>query len=298
MIRSGFRPLLLVGVFVWWLASVAGAENPAPADAGELRVMSFNIRNSGAKDGANAWPLRREIFCSVVREFRPALAGFQEVLADQFDDLARALPEFAFAGVARDDGKRKGEWALIAYRKDRFTVVAEGNFWLSEQPEVPGSKGWDAAYTRICSWVRLKDRSTGRELLYANTHFDNKGKLARRNSSRLLSTRLQGLANDGPVILTGDFNASEDDPAVQLLMHPAAPDLISWTDSYREVHADRTADEASFHGFKGTVKGSRIDFILHSSQFVAVAADIDRSDAGSGHWPSDHFAVTAVLRFK
>ncbi len=280
------NPLRFLGAALL-LATLAGAAEP-------IRIMSFNVRTSNAQDGENSWPQRKDFFFETIEKFLPTLIGFQEVREDQHDAIIARMPGYAFSGVARDDGKRKGEWALIGYREDRFTVVRQGDFWLSEQPDVPGSKSWDAALTRICSWVRLRDTSTGRELVYANTHFDHKGVVARREASRVLSEQLATIAAGVPAILTGDLNINEDNPAYAVLVRPTVPGAIRWIDSYREVHPTRAPDEASFNGFKGTVKGSRIDFIFHTVHFKATASGIDRSSRG-GRFPSDHYPVTAVL---
>lgn len=269
----------------------------APAPFADVRVMSFNVRNSSAKDGANAWPKRGDFFFEVIAQFGPDLIGFQEVLADQHDEIERRMPDYGFCGVARDDGERKGEWALIGYRKARFTAVKQGNFWLSEHPEIPGSKSWDAALTRICSWVRLRDNASGREFFYANTHFDHKGVIARQEASRVISLTLPQMAANLPAILTGDLNVNEDNPAYGVLVRPDRPGAIRWIDSYREVHPERRPDEASFHAFKGGITGSRIDFIFHTSEWSATASDIIRT-AKDGRYPSDHFPVSGVLRLK
>ena len=188
------------------LSLLAAISTRAESPLVKLRVMSFNIRNSGARDGERNWKNRQELFSAAVRAFNPDLLGTQEVLADQYDDLHRMFPDYTMAGVAREDGKRKGEWAAILYWTDRFEVLASGNFWLSETPDVVGSKGWDAALARICTWVRLRDRITGRTFLQANVHFDHIGKVARVRSAELLVERLPRLAEDAPVILMGDFN--------------------------------------------------------------------------------------------
>jgi endonuclease/exonuclease/phosphatase family metal-dependent hydrolase len=279
------------------LLALAPAAIAAPASAA-LRVMSFNVRTSGAKDGENAWPLRRDFFFQEIARCAPTLIGFQEVREDQHDAIVERMPEYAFVGVARDDGKRKGEWSLIGFRKDRFDNLGGGDFWLSETPEVAGSKSWDAALTRICTWVRLRDRVTKREFLYANTHFDHKGVQARAEASRVIAKRVRDLARGEPVILTGDLNINEDTPAYAVLAKPQG-DAPAWLiDSYRETHPQRSPDEASFHAFKGTVTGSRIDFIFHTREFKATASTIERKTSPSGKYPSDHYAVTAVLEFK
>jgi endonuclease/exonuclease/phosphatase family metal-dependent hydrolase len=273
------------------------APAPLASDSTGLRVVSFNVRNSNAADGENAWPKRAEFFFDTVAGFDADLIGFQEVLAVQHDAIVARLTGHGFAGGARDDGKRKGEWCLIAYRKSRFTALAQGDFWLSETPEVPGSKSWDAALTRICSWVRLRDQATGRELVYANTHFDHKGVVARQEAARVISARLSALARGVPAILTGDLNITEDNPAYRVFVSPDTPGAIRWIDAYRAVHPVRRPDEASFNGFKPVVDGSRIDFVFHTADFAATAATIDRT-ARDGRFPSDHFPVTAILAWR
>ena len=288
-IFRAWRVLLFCGV----ISGLAASDAPR-----ELRVMTFNVRNSGAADGINAWDRRTELFFAAIARADPDLIGFQEVLARQHDAIAARLTGYALSGVARDDGKRRGEWALIAYRQDRFERVDGGDFWLSETPEVPGSKSWDAALTRICSWVRLRERASGRELVFANTHFDHKGVVARQEASRVISRRLPQIAAHVPAILTGDLNINEDNPAYAVLTRPTDADAIRWIDAFRAVHPRRGPDEASFHGFKGGSAGSRIDFIFHTADFAARTAEIDRTGGEGGVWPSDHYPVKAVLEWK
>jgi endonuclease/exonuclease/phosphatase family metal-dependent hydrolase len=172
-----------------------------------------------------------------------------------------------------------------------------GTFWLSDKPDEPGSVGWDAKLTRICSWARLKDKSNGKEFLFANTHYDHVGKLARAMSSRLIMKKLPKLSNGKPIIMTGDFNTTENDPPYKTIMHPTESDMAHFTDSYREVHPNRSPNERSAHGFKGGEQGSRIDFIMHTPELHATSATIDRTKSPEGRFPSDHYAVTATLRW-
>lgn len=273
------------------LASTGALAATPPA---ALRVMTYNVRLSAANDGEDAWPKRTELFFAPITAFAPDLIGFQEVLADQHDAIVARLGDLAFSGVARNDGLRSGEWSLVGYRRARFDLLDSGTFWLSETPGVPGSKSWDAAITRICSWVRLRDRGSGRELVFANTHFDHRGHVARLESAKLLSARLPQLAAGGPAILVGDFNVNEDTPAYAELVRPAAPGAIRWIDAYRAVHPARSPEEASFHAFKGTVKGSRIDFVFHTADFTPRSAIINRLSRG-GRYPSDHYPVAAEI---
>jgi endonuclease/exonuclease/phosphatase family metal-dependent hydrolase len=106
--------------------------------------------------------------------------------------------------------------------------------------------------------------------------------------------RLTPIAAGAPAILTGDFNSNEDSPAYQGLVKPAASGMLQWIDAYRAVCPERKEDEASFHGFSGRVKGSRIDFVFCTPHFKPTAASIDRSSR-DGRYPSDHYPVTAVF---
>ena len=286
--------LYLATCFIATNHSAFAQAAPPTVGANEtLRVMSFNIRNSNARDGSNAWPLRTKLIFEVIREFDPDLLGTQEVLSDQFDALSKELPEYAVAGVARDDGIRKGEWAAIYYRKKRFQLLDSGNFWFSQTPERPGGESWDAAIVRICSWTVLRDLSTGRELLFANTHFDHKGVVARTESARLLAKQLAGLGGERAIVLAGDFNCTEADEPYRILVNPEGSAGLRLIDSYRAVHPRIAPDEATFHGFKGTRAGSRIDWILHTPDLKAQDARIIRP--ATAPYPSDHYPVTAVL---
>jgi endonuclease/exonuclease/phosphatase family metal-dependent hydrolase len=278
------------------LAILAATVTTALTAAEPLRVMSFNIRLATESDGVNAWSKRTEFFFDTVKAYNPDLVGFQEVLAVQHDAITARMSDYGFAGVAREDGQRKGEWSLIGFRKSRFTALASGDFWLSETPEIPGSKSWDAAHTRICSWVRLRETATGREFLFANTHFDHKGVIARQEASRIISARLPLLAANLPAILTGDLNITEDNPAYAVLTRPTTAGAIRWIDAFRAVYPVRTPEERSSNGFKGGTTGSRIDYVFHTADFKATAADIDRTSR-DGRFPSDHYPVTAVLQF-
>src|SRR5436190_3398815 len=139
-----------------------------------LRVMSFNIRNSSAADGRNAWTNRRDLWTATVRAFDSDLLGVQEVLADQYEHIREVFPDYKCAGVARDDGAERGERALILYRAARFEKLDGGDFWLSRNPDAPGSRSWGAGCVRICTWVRLLDRATDHQIVHANTHFDDR----------------------------------------------------------------------------------------------------------------------------
>jgi endonuclease/exonuclease/phosphatase family metal-dependent hydrolase len=274
------------------------------ADAGELRVMSFNIRYSyGGLDEAateNNWTdarhPRRERVIRVIREHTPDVLGVQEARELQIADLREAFLKFEFYGVGRDDGKTGGEYAGIFYRKDRFARKESGTFWLSDTPTTPGTSFYKVpdAVPRLASWVRLRDKQLGREFLVLNTHWDHVSAMARRKSARLIRERVSKLAEGIPAIVMGDFNTPEDSaPLRELLGEVESGRRL--LDSYRSLHREVSADESTFNHWAGTTAGSRIDFILHTEEFTPTAAAIIRANY-DGRWPSDHYPITAMLR--
>jgi endonuclease/exonuclease/phosphatase family metal-dependent hydrolase len=265
--------------------------------------MSFNIRFATPKDLANGWPFRKDLLFKTIEAFGPDLVGLQEVLTTQRDDLIAHFGKgYDFLGVPRNDGKTAGEIAGILFRRDRFEKVRDGHFWLSPTPEVPGSKGWDADLTRIVTWVELRDhRNADRTLLYFNTHFDHLGKVARVESAKLMRRRIVELSNDAKppaVIVTGDFNVGADSAPYKEMLGLNSDSPPRLTDTYRELHPQPTTQDFTWHGFVGTnAHPSRIDWILRSDAFQTVGATIDRAN-DNGRYPSDHFPVEAVLRWK
>lgn len=93
--------------------------------------------------------------------------GSQEVLDGQLHDMLAQLPDYDYIGVGRDDGKTQGEYAPVFYKKERFRLLDEGHFWLSEITDRP-NKGWDAALPRICTWGHFLDLQTKRRFWFFN----------------------------------------------------------------------------------------------------------------------------------
>lgn len=260
----------------------------------DVRVMSFNIRYGTANDGENHWDKRKEFLLATIKAFNPDLLGTQETLGFQRDYLAQQLTGYDVLGVGRDNGQEKGEMTALYFRRDRFEKLDGGHFWLSETPDVPGSKNWDAALTRMVTWVKLRDRRhpKAKPILYFNTHFDHRGEQARTESAKLLRQRIAEALKTCRVIVTGDFNAGEDSEPYRAFFGNAAP----VTDVYRIINPTRTANEGTFSGFKvEQTAGPRIDWIGVSAEWQVVKAVIDRT-ARNGHTPSDHFAMNAVVR--
>lgn len=277
--------------------SLAAAE-PAGDQAADTTVMSFNIRYGGADDGPNSWPFRRDLVFAAIVLHQPDIFGVQECLKFQGEELSEAFADYRMTGVGRDDGKMVGEMCAIFFNRDRYELLDQGTFWLSETPEVVGSKGWDAALPRIASWVCLLDGGGASDTLYVfNAHFDHIGALAREKSAELLRIRLASIAAGHPVILMGDFNdpASPSSPSYRTLVAEGGQAGLTLQDSWFWASREqRMQGEDTFHGFSGQPTRGRIDWILATGHWQGVDAGIERYQE-NGRYPSDHYPVWATF---
>jgi endonuclease/exonuclease/phosphatase family metal-dependent hydrolase len=257
--------------------------------------MSFNIRFGKAEDGPNHWRHRKELVIKTVRQFDPDVLGAQEMMGFQAKYFRQNLPEYESHGTSRMPSDIDQEQCAIFYRKTRFEKLESGHFWLSETPDVPGSKSWDSSLPRMVSWAKLGEREYPRsEFFVFNTHFDHVGREARLQSAVLLRARIQEIAGAAPSIVTGDFNSSESSLPHQVLMHSTK--AFGLQDSYRVQHSVRNPEkESTSTRWNGNRSGRRIDWILVSPHWRVLAAAIDDTN-NLGRYPSDHYPVTALLK--
>ncbi|MDR1584525.1 MAG: endonuclease/exonuclease/phosphatase family protein [Prevotellaceae bacterium] len=262
----------------------------------KLNVMTFNIRYDNPADSLNAWNNRKEFAASCISFYEADIVGLQEAQHHQIEDLKRYLSGYESLGVGRIDGKTKGEYSAIIYKKDRFEVLDSRTFWLSENPDAIGIKGWDAACERIVTWGHFKDKQTGKDVYFVNTHFDHIGQIARRESSKLLLSKLKEICKDKPVIVTGDFNSVPTSEAIKILTDKSNPEHLLNTYDLSPV---KYGVDWSFHGF-GKVPLNRREFI----DYIFVRGDIKTLRHGviydvkdNGLYLSDHNPVLCTLIF-
>lgn len=256
-------------------------------------VLSYNIRLNTASDGKNAWPNRAETVAAVIKEHD--VAGLQEVLQSQLEDLQKLLPDYDFVGAGRDDGKTRGEYVPIFFRKDRFEKKDAGHFWLSKTPDVPGSKDWDAAITRMATWVILKEKQGGKEYLHINTHFDHVGKIARQESARIITDKAKTLFSNLPAILTGDFNCPPTDLPYAVITQES--EGMQWIDTLAGYNPEPGQPAGSWNGFKA-IENNRIDFIFLARGFQTVTSQILNPKTPAGLFGSDHQPIQAIVKIE
>ncbi len=252
-----------------------------------LKVMTFNIQTTNTRP----WDERREGVVKMLREENPDMFGLQEARIDVLNTFDERLGNYARVGIDRDGSPQSSEYMSVFYRKDRFVLVASGNFWLSETPDQM-SIGWDAAYRRIATWVKLRERDSGKEILYLNTHFDHKSATARRNSAELIVARLKKYgADDLATFVTGDLNVAYTNAA----MAPLTGYLTGARESFSPM--DQTP---TFHN-----NGSSAAFIDHilyrnidAPQSYRVLTDCyGVQKDGKDYYLSDHYPVAAAFSY-
>lgn len=268
----------------------------------QVRWGTFNVRLKTVVDdkAGFGWDVRRDIVAGYVRENGIEIVGMQEVLQSQLEDLMQRLPEYDYVGVGRTDGKTKGEYTPIFFLRDRFKVLEKGNFWLSETPDVPGSKGWDAALERVASYVKLKDKKSGKVFMAVNTHFDHVGVTARRESAKLIMSKIQDIVGKRPAVVTGDFNVNEQDEAYQTMISPqivkGKSSAFQLNDAYHMTD-NRTGVRYSFHNYCHipAEKCEKIDFIFITPSISVSRAHIEAPNPNA--MLSDHNPHWADLQF-
>lgn len=265
------------------LALAAGAA-PVAAKAPALTVMSFNVRLPLASDGANDWPRRRALAIATIRKAAPDIIGTQELHKAQGDDIVAGLPDYAWFGRDRRGG-HADEHMGIFYAKDRWTLAAQGDFWLSDTPAVPGSISWGHPYPRMVGWGRFCAKALpARCFTLFDTHLPYRvdDDAARLRGAQLIAARVRAV--EGPVVVTGDFNTIPASAA-----HAALAGVL--TDSW-QVAWKRKGPAGTFHGFTGK-PGDRIDWIWTRGLVPLRVTVLD--DHQGPLYPSDHFPVVAEI---
>ena len=256
----------------------------------KINVMTFNIRLETVQDGENQWSKRKENLSSMLEFYEADICGMQEVLVGQLRDLTTLLPDYAYVGVGRDDGKEAGEFSPIFYRKDKFTVLESKTVWLSETPETP-SKSWDAALNRVVTYAKFKDNKTKKVFYVFNTHFDHIGQVARRESAKMIVERIKAINAKTPVILTGDFNSTPAEEPIVIVN-------ASLLDTQILSNLPHFGPQSTFNGFQSKeIDNKLIDYIFVNSDKVEVLKHGTLSNTWGGRFASDHHAVFTQLMF-
>lgn len=268
--------------------------SPAQNKVSEITWATFNIRYDNPADSLNNWQYRKDSVASFIRFQDIDIVGMQEVLHNQLEDLKARLPEYAEVGVGREDGKTKGEYAPIFFKKDRFEILDSNTFWLSQYPDSIGFIGWDGACTRIATWAKLKDKRNGKIFMAVNTHFDHVGTEARRKGALLIIDKIKEIVGNKPAVITGDFNVNESSEAYKTL----TTNSFVLKDAHKEAEVKEGVDY-TFHDF-GRIKPAsceKIDFIFITPNIKVSSSYIPEEADEKGKFLSDHNPEVVHLSF-
>lgn len=267
----------------------------------DLRVMTCNIRVDLPEDEktGNGWKTRKEACVKVIKNQKADIIGFQEVLANQFEDLKKGLSDYFALGFdgPEMDMYKEGYHGIaknpIFFSKKRFELLTAGGYWLSETPLKAGSISWESARARNAFWVRLKDRKTGKQIRVVNLHLDHVKEEARVEQIKMVLDESAQYQPDFIQIMTGDFNAGPNSHVVKTVLSSG------WKDSYTKVGPNGKV-EGTTHAFKPhdkerAAKAKKIDYIFTRGPIESVDSHIIK-DNYKGIYPSDHYFVVATFR--
>ncbi|HEX7756315.1 MAG TPA: endonuclease/exonuclease/phosphatase family protein [Niabella sp.] len=275
------------GYFLWvlLLPVAIGAQSVK-----EMRVMTYNIRYKNAIDSINNWENRKANVAALIKYHQAGIIGMQEAFLSQIADLEKDLPGYRWYGVPRVTGSN-GECNPVFYREDLYTLLDKGTFWYSETPYIKESKSWDAYYPRIASWCKFRDKHSGREFFFFNTHFDHRGAIARNKSAEVLRYQVDSIAGKAPVIITGDFNSTPSSTAYGTMTRDGA-----LRDALLITETPHYGPENSAGGFFVSTRpiSVRIDYIFVSKN-VKVLQHASLTDQQEGRYYSDHLPVLSVV---
>ena len=261
----------------------------------EFNVASFNIRYAAAADAkqGDGWDERKDDVARVITENGFDIVGTQEGNSKQIEDLKALLPDYDCTGHPYGGKSGKSHTATIFYNREKFELLEDGTFWYSPTPEVE-SIGWDASDLRLCHWGEFRDKASGREFYFFNSHLYWRKQTARANSGKVHNQMIQKIAGDKPVISVGDFNSTEDEQQIVDV-------LAMFGDAFRLTATPPQGIENTNLGggnFIGPPK-NRIDFIFVSPKVkVQSYASIEDRCSDSDHYPSDHLPVVSRIRVK
>lgn len=288
--KTNYLKLNLLAFAALMLITIApGAAQAADAT---LNVVSFNLRYLNPNEKPeDHWSKRRLLIGELLRQLAPDVMGTQEGVYQQLKDLAADSPELDWIGLGRDGGSR-GEFMAVFYRKARLEPLAYDHFWLSDTPLIMGSTTWGNDNRRMVTWVKFRDRATGGEFFFWNTHFDHRIQEAREKSAKLVRERVGRLDTQLPLVLVGDFNAAAEKNPAYLMLTEGKFFTDAWLTA-KERHGEGVG---TFNNFQGPVaNGPRIDWILFRGD-VQVERIETVTFNRNGRYPSDHFPVAAKLR--
>lgn len=258
--------------------------------AQSINIATYNIRFDNPNDTGNLWKERSPHLINLIKFHQMDFIGTQEGMHHQLEEMKEGL-NFPYIGVGRDSGGKEGEFSAIFYNDDKYRLIEEETFWLSDTPREP-SKGWDAALNRVCTWGKFETKA-GKAFYIFNIHYDHVGQKAREESSKLVVDKIKAINTENlPVVFMGDFNVDPDNPAYKTVIEHS--DL---KDSRLISKIPSIGNQGTFNAYEWErLPDSIIDHIFVSPGINVIRHAILTNNYGK-KYPSDHFPVMIEVEF-
>ena len=262
-----------------------------PVLAQTYTAATYNMRLNVESDSVNRWDNRKAWFTDQVKSFSPDVMGTQEGLPGQISYLDSVFNQYEYAGVGREDGAQKGEYSAVFYNAEKFNLINQNTFWLSETPDKV-STGWDAALPRICTFVLLEDIQNKQRFWVFNTHFDHIGKQARLESAKLILEKINELnRQDYPVLMMGDLNSMPDSPPITFISE-------HMNDAKEASKSEPKGPVGTFNSFDTSHPlDTRIDYIFTNDDITIHSYEVI-NEIKNNRTPSDHLPVVVTFSLK
>ena len=244
-----------------------------------IRFCTYNIQGDLPNDGINSWKFRKDSLCKIIRQHNFDIVCMQEVLANQLEDIEKATG-YAFVGI-------RGLYNPIFYKADRFELLHNEMFWLSDSME-PFSKGWDGKYDRYCTWAKFRDTEDCRTFFVFNTHLDHVGETAKLEGARLICRKVKEMAAEEAVFITGDMNSTPETA-------PIAAFNKEFSNS-RDIAREKSGPAGTAHSYGKLYPPSQIDYIFVNEP-VSVTKAVTITKMSDPVYMSDHYPIVITAYF-
>ncbi len=279
--------VLCAAVVLGWYfpryVSRKAAVSMAP-EAGSITMMSCNVRCLTPLDlGKKSWFYRADLLLSDIAAQAPGIIGFQEATRWQYAYLVDTLTGYDSVIDYRDQSLMS-EGCPIFYNTSLYTLKDKGSFWLSETPEVM-SKDWGSACYRVCGYVILTDKASGKDFVVFNTHLDHVSDEARIKG---IAVVLDKIAQFGglPAVIMGDFNALE-----------GSETYISATENFLDAQyaAAETMNSHTYQNWGNPESFKRLDYFMISKTGILAERYSVVPAVHDGVYASDHCPITLTV---
>ena len=248
----------------------------------KVKVIDFNIRNCN-EDECGSIIERAPRLKKITAPYDADVLGFQEYTPLWEDSIKKYfLNEYEIYNQYRSEGPFY-EGTPILWKKDKFDMLNKGCFWLSDTPSVM-SGGYDTyGCNRVCLYVTLKEKQSGKTFTYMNTHFGF-GDENQVKSAKLIKKYASKVSNY-PTIITGDFN-----------MEQSSSGYLEFVKDMFDANTLTVNDRRdTFHGYLlPDAKPMHIDYCFIDNKTKALNFKIiDELD--DGKFPSDHYGLYIEL---